>query len=293
MKKTVLIINPVAGRGKARRLENEIVRRLKINFPKLEIYRSQYTGHAREIAGRVKNDAGLIIAAGGDGTVHEVVNGMMGGASALAVIPIGSGNDFTKMLNLPREPAEAVEVICRNQRTKVDIGKAGDHYFPNGLGMGFDAWVVRESRRIKRLRGFSIYLYAVLKTVFLYNNHQVKLYINGHVEETEIYMIAVGNGRAMGGGFYLTPQASITDGKLDVCIIHGLKKREVFQNLVKAIKGNHTQMRQVSMERTDRLKMQCQQGIAVHADGELLGMDIHEMEITVLPAALEVIHQPS
>ena len=107
---------------------------------------------------KLKNKADVIIAAGGDGTVHEVVNGMLGGTAALAVIPIGSGNDFVKMLDLPKEPDEAIEVIRQNQRKKIDIGKINGNYFPNGVGIGFDAWVVREGKKVRHLRGFLIYL---------------------------------------------------------------------------------------------------------------------------------------
>ncbi len=224
--------------------------------------------------------------------MHEVVNGMMGGKAVLAVIPIGSGNDFVKMFNLPADVGQAVEIICRNNRMRIDVGKVGDVIFPNGLGIGFDAWVVRESLKVKRLRGFLIYLYSVLKTLFLYKNEPVTFSANGSVEEKKIFLIAVGNGVAMGGGFYLTPQAAIDDGKFDVCIIRALKKREALINLPKALNGSHTSIKQVQMLRTDKLKITSEKGIAVHADGELLGMNLKELDISILPNALEVIYNP-
>ena len=289
MKKYAMILNPSAGRGKGFRLEASIQQMVSRELGKVEIFRTEYSGHAQDIAHQLKDSCEVIIAAGGDGTINEVVNGMMGGKATLAVIPIGSGNDFTKMLQLPKEISQTIQVIKQNQRKKIDVGKVGDRYFPNGMGIGFDAWVVRESRKVHKLRGFLIYLYAVLKTVFLYKNSSVVLTVNGKSETKEIFLVAVGNGKAMGGGFFLTPQAEVDDGLLDVCIIRSLNKREVFLNLPKAISGKHIQLEQVQMFRVNNLRIQCEQGIAVHADGELLGMDLKDLEISILPASLEVI----
>ncbi len=288
-----LILNPAAGRGKGARLEEFLRNRLKEAFGEAAYFRTHHPNHAREIAQHIRDEYHVIIAAGGDGTVHEVVNGMVGGRASLAVIPIGSGNDFVKMLNLPLDPEAAIQVIRNNRRMKIDIGKVGEEYFPNGLGIGFDAWVVKESSKVKRLRGFLIYLYSVIKTIFIYRNEPVEFHANGEVRKKDIFLIAVGNGVAMGGGFYLTPDARINDGLFDVCIIHALKKREAFQNLPKAINGSHTSMGQVEMLRTDRLKIVSDKGIAAHADGELLGMELKELDISLQPAALEVIYHPT
>ncbi len=293
MKKYLLILNPMAGRGKGQRLYPQIERWLHAQLGEVDVQLTRYSGHARELAAQFRDAYDVLIAAGGDGTVHEVVNGMMGGKATLAVIPIGSGNDFVKMLHLPLEPQEAIRVIARNQRMKVDVGKVGDRYFPNGLGIGFDAWVVRESKKVKHLRGFLIYLYSVLKTTFLYRNQRVLLEVDGKRSEHDIFLIAVGNGKAMGGGFYLTPHANIQDGLFDVCIIHALTKKDIFLNLPKATKGEHLDMPQVEMFRTAQLKVSTPEGIAAHADGELLGMELKELDVSLLPAALEVIYQPS
>ncbi|UCF65492.1 MAG: diacylglycerol kinase family lipid kinase [bacterium] len=289
MEKYTMIINPSAGRGKGTRLEESIRKLVIQELGDMEIYNSEYPGHARKLAAELKEKCAVIVAVGGDGTINEVVNGMMGGKAALAVIPIGSGNDFTKMLRLPKDISYAIQVIKRNQRKRIDVGKVGDRYFPNGMGIGFDAWVVRESTKVHKLRGFLIYLYAVLKTVFLYKNSMVDVTIDGENQSKNIFLIAVGNGKAMGGGFYLTPEAEFDDGLLDVCIIRSLNKKEVFLNLPKAIKGNHMDLEQVTMLRVNNLHVHSELGIAAHADGELLGMDLKDLEISVIPSSLEVI----
>ena len=290
MMKVGLILNPCAGRGKAGNSKAEILS--EINFPdwELQVHETNARGHAQEIAANLKNAVDLILVAGGDGTANEVVNGMVGGSAALAVIPVGSGNDFVKMLKMPKSLKESVAVVRKNMRKKIDVGKVNNRYFPNGLGIGFDAWVVRESMKVTKLRGFAIYLYAVIKTVFSYKNEDVRLVIDGEDSNRTIFLVAIGNGIAMGGGFYLTPQANFDDGEFDICIIHALKIREVFRHLPKVLNGSHTVMQQVEMRKARKISLYSEKGIAAHVDGELLGMDLREINVSLLPKELEVIY---
>jgi YegS/Rv2252/BmrU family lipid kinase len=290
MEKYAIILNPNAGRGKAAKMENELLKMVSASIGSYDLFKTEYPNHAREIAASLKNDYSVIVAVGGDGTVHETVNGMMGGKAALAAIPLGSGNDFIKMLNLPKNLTGILEVIRRNKRKKVDIGKVGEQYFPNGVGIGFDALVTKESKEVKKLRGFLIYLYAVLKTIFAYRNEMITLSVNGKTEQREIFLIAVGNGKAEGGGFFLTPAAEFDDGLLDVCIIRALNKMEIFKYLPKALNGKHVHLEQVEMLRTKQLQILSENGITAHADGEMLGFDLKRIDISLIPLALEVIY---
>lgn len=289
MKKYAVIMNPAAGRGKGKKLQNSIVELLHEELGDIEVFQTEYPNHAQELARQLKDKNSMIIAVGGDGTINEVVNGMVRGKAALAVIPTGSGNDFTKMLNLPKDISAVIQTIKAGKRKKIDIGKVGDRYFPNGIGIGFDVWVVRESMKVSRLRGFLIYLYSVIKTVFLYKNQTITFTTDEESTLRDIFLIAIGNGKAMGGGFFLTPQAEVDDGQLDICIIRALSKREVLLNLPKAIHGKHTELEQVEMLRKNKVTIHSDEGIAVHADGELLGMEFKELEISLIPAALEVV----
>ena len=290
MEKYAIILNPNAGRGKAARMEKELLKMFSMSIGSYDLFRTEYPNHAREIAAGLKDDYSVIVAVGGDGTVHETVNGMLGGKAALTAIPLGSGNDFIKMLNLPKNIPGILEVIRRNKRKKIDVGKVGEQYFPNGVGIGFDALVTKESKEVKKLRGFLIYLYAVLKTIFAYRNEMITLSVNGKTEQREIFLIAVGNGKAEGGGFFLTPAAEIDDGLLDVCIIRALNKKEIFKYLPKALNGKHVNLEQVEMLRTNKLQILSENGITAHADGEMLGFDLKRIDISLLPLALEVIY---
>jgi YegS/Rv2252/BmrU family lipid kinase len=277
-----LILNPAAGRGTAGKSEAELAKELKDQLGD--------RGHATQIANELKNENAVIITAGGDGTIYETVNGLVGGACTLGIIPIGSGNDFIKMLKLPLDIRSAIEVIKRRNTMIIDIGTVGEGYFTNGLGMGFDAEVVIETQKVKRLRGFFIYLYSVFRTLTHYKNRIVTISIDGKTETREVFMISVGNGECFGGGFYLTPGAEINDGILDLCIFRGLSRKEVLMHLPKALSGKHIHLPQVECLRAKNIIVEAAEGIPVHADGELLSSNLTRVEVGVLHGALNVIH---
>lgn len=285
-----IIFNPAAGRGDSRKAEQDLIRLCRQTFRQYHFHRTQQRGEATEIANSLKDKGAVLIAAGGDGTVHEVVNGMMGSEAVLGIIPLGSGNDFVKMLNIPHDLNASIEIIRRQKIKKVDVGKVNGRYFPNGLGMGFDAIVVMETAKGKFARGFFIYLFSVFRALRRYRNQSITLHLNGSIETRSIFMINVGNGRVLGGGFRLTPNARIDDGMLDVCIFSALTKREVLRNLPKGISGKHVHLPQVEMHQTETMLVEAELGIPVHCDGELLATDLERIEIQLLPQSLRVIH---
>lgn len=287
---THLILNPAAGRGMVRRVESGLLKAVGEQLGDVKLHRTESHGHATQIAKTLKQENSLVIIAGGDGTIYETVNGLVGGNCTLGIIPIGSGNDFVKMLTLPLEYEKAIEVIKLGRTMAMDLGKVGDSYFANGLGMGFDADVVIESRKVKKLRGSMIYLYSVLKTLSHYRNRVITLSVDGKKENRKVFMINVGNGEYLGGGFYLTPGAKIDDGILDVSIIQALSFGEVLMHLPKAMKGRHILLPQVQFFRARELVIESADGIPVHADGELLSTNFKRIEISIVPGALKVIH---
>lgn len=285
-----LLTNPAAGRGRAAGREERIVAAARRLLREVIHYRSNSPGDLRQYAEGLKNSGARIIVAGGDGSIHEVVNGLAGGNSTLGFVPVGSGNDFVKMLNIPVDVEKALQVIVAGNHRRVDVGKIGDRYFLNGVGIGFDAQVVIESQTVRHLRGIGIYLMSVLKTLRKYRNYPVILSLSDRQIEREIFMITVGNGQCQGGGFYLTPHAQVDDGQLDVCIFEALNRRQVLKNLPKAIKGRHVLLPQVEYRQTRKVTVHSTVPIPVHADGELLSKGMEEIEIEVVPAMLNVYH---
>ncbi len=259
-------------------------------FPGINVYRTDRPGAATRFAAEIKQNSDVVIAAGGDGTINEVLNGLIGGGGVLGIIPIGSGNDFVKMLNLPRDYEKALRIIQQHNTMRIDVGKVDGRYFLNGLGIGFDAYVVIESQKVKWLRGFVMYLFAILKTLKHYHNMSVNLKLDGREEQREIFMITVGNGKSLGGGFFLTPRAKLDDGVFDICIFRALTTPEVLKNLPKALHGKHLFLPQVEYFQARELSVSSPDWLPMHIDGELMPTNIQQVSVEVVPRAIEVIH---
>ena len=283
------VVNPTAARGKCAREAKHVEELCRIKNLDYDMTFTEKPGHAIEIARAATKDFKYVIAVGGDGTVHETVNGLMGGQSVFGLIPIGSGNDFARALHIPQKISDALDTILTGKSIKIDIGKAEDRYFPNGLGVGFDAWVVETGKKVTKLRGNAIYLYSVLKTIYNYEPPVMRLKYNDVVSEEKIFMLTAGNGISLGGGFKLTPDAKMDDGLLDLNIISDLTKVQIYQNLLSVYSGSHTKMPQVTTARTTQLSIDSEQGFAVHLDGELMSLNMKSLNISIIPKALNVI----
>ena len=283
------IVNPVAARGRcseAAQIVEEICRQREMDF---DIVYTDRPKQAIELAAQARNNFECVVAVGGDGTINEVMNGLVGGKTSLGIVPVGTGNDLIRAIPVPVNIEEAIDCLIAFQTKKIDIGKAWNRYFCNGLGIGFDAWVVKSTLSVKKLRGTAIYLYSVLKTIRTYEPPLVRLRYNDVDRSERFYLITVGNGISLGGGFKLTPMAVIDDGLFDLTIIRDLKKREVIHNLVSVFSGKHIYLEQVTTDRTTALTLESEPGFAAHADGELLSLNIHSMKVQILPGAIDVV----
>lgn len=311
MKQSLVILNPYSGRGNGVRSESIIVGALKDARFDFDLVRTEGPGHAAELA-RSAVAAGFdnIVAAGGDGTVSEVVNGMMqvrgerSPVGVLGVLPIGSGNDFASMVGVPLPIDEAVRCLVGRRTRIVDIGTAtiSDgkselyRYFDNNLGVGLEAAVTLEAVKIRRLRGSLLYATAAVKALLRHRSPRMRLHwtaLDGSSGEHDhrTLLISVGNSRRNGGGFHLTPDAMLDDKSLDVAVARDVSRPEVLALLPLALFGKHTGHRAVTMLRVDSLRIAVPEGAPVQLDGELVTDRAVEVQIGVLPHHLEVIVQ--
>lgn len=287
-----IIVNPVAGRGRGARLLPRI-HELLAGW-RYDLVLTRFRRHATELAAAAA-DSGydVVVAVGGDGTTLEVLNGLAGRETALAVLPIGSGNDFVKPLGIPTDLEAAVRLLRQGRLHAIDLGRAGDTYFGNMLGMGFDARVAIETYRLPRLRGFALYLAALWRTVWRYRAPHLRIECDGQVREGRFLMANVANGRCQGANFWLTPTAQMDDGYFDLCLIAAMPIPLFFYHLPKVFRGKHTRLREVTMLQARRVSVRADTPIAVHADGEILAEATTALQVEIVPRALRVLCRPA
>lgn len=247
-----------------------------------------------------------VVAVGGDGVIHEVANGLMrragdGLSIPLGIVPVGSGNDFIKMLALPtHQPAAAVRHLLQATPRPVDIGRVTHHqsgggpsgvwYFTNGVGVGFDAQVATHARGIKRLRGVAIYAWAVVKTLRDLRSPKIRVVVDGEeIANHPLILTTVSNGPCHGGNFWLCPGALIDDGKLDILVADARPLTGVLGLLPRVMFGKHLSQRGVYLRRGSSVRVESEERLPIHADGEIVADWVTELTIDVLPGRLLVL----
>ena len=294
MTRRLAIVNPAAGRGRVRREWPRLAKRLREAGVAFEVAETKAPGEAERIAAQA-NSFDAVIAVGGDGTVHEVANGLLraGGGAALGVLPLGSGDDFVKML-----PArDSVERIAQGVPRPWDAGRirAGKsdatRYFANGMDIGFGAHASRNTRRVPQfLTGLGIYLGALALTLLRYPTLEIRLQLDGgEAFSQRTAMTAVMNGRSFGGSFRVCPEARADDGELDLLIAGGVGRLAILGLVPRIMRGTHAGDPRLKLARARRVLIESDAPLLVEADGEIVFEDAQRLEIEVLPGALRVL----
>jgi YegS/Rv2252/BmrU family lipid kinase len=298
-------VNPISGRGHGERSIPEIEEHFKSAGLDFELKRTEYRGHALELA---RDTAGydVIVSAGGDGTANEVLNGILLAdhtrhvQPSMAIIPVGRGNDLAYSMGIPATVSEACQCVTNNLHRAIDVGRVyGENfpdgrYFANGVGVGFDAVVGFESLKLKLLTGFASYIVAALKTTLLYfNAPELKLVAPEGDYVDHYLMVSIMNGIRMGGGFYMAPESNPEDGKFDLCVVRQVHRRELLPLVNKFTKGTQKGDPAVTFIRTNHLEIHALQGsIPAHADGETICEKGDSIRIELHPKKLDMIYQP-
>jgi diacylglycerol kinase (ATP) len=298
--KIKLILNPICNHGRSQ--QNAADLRPLLAGLEADWGGTEYPGHAIELA-RQAGEQGhdLVIALGGDGTVHEVINGLMQvppeKRPALGIVPLGSGNDFAHILGLHIEPALALRAALEGTLHPLDMASVCDEngrleYFNNTLGIGFDAVVNYYTRQITRIHGFMMYFVALIRTIFRHFE-TVDLHVETDRETWDLntLMLAVGNGPREGGGFLVTPDARLDDGILNYVTIHKISRLLMLRLVPEVMKGTHGRFKVVRMGTCRKMNVSGAKPLVVHCDGEVyagLGTDIRKLAIEILPAALQL-----
>jgi YegS/Rv2252/BmrU family lipid kinase len=296
--KIKLILNPTANHGRSLQRAADL-RPLMANH-NADWSGTEYPGHATELARQAGQEGyDLVVAVGGDGTVHEAVNGLMQvppeSRPALGIVPLGSGNDFAHILGIPADPGEALLSAINGQPHFLDVGSVRDEndrleYFNNTIGMGFDSVVNLYTRKITAIHGFLMYFIALIMTIFR-NFDPIDLHVETDQESWELcsLMLAIGNGPREGGGFIITPDAKLDDGILNYVTIQKISRLMMLRLVPEVMRGTHGRFKQVRMGTCRRMTVTSQQPLYVHCDGEIFagfGTDVRKLAIQILPNSI-------
>jgi len=288
-----VVLNPVAGRGAAARALDPIAREFHRQGWAVHVERTEGPGHATELAARAAG-AGVtrVVAVGGDGTVHEVANGLLrhGSDVTLGVVPIGSGNDFAKLVGVYRHsPVRAVRRLVTARTATFDAGRVGDEYFVNSMGFGFGPAVVRVRNAMPGLSGFASYFVPVIRAFAGFRPPRLEIRAAGFSETGYMMMVEVCNGTTAGGSYRFAPDAQPADGRLDVCLVRRVSLPRFLLAVPRVMRGTHAGMREIALFQTREVTIRSLDGpLLLHLDGELREPAASQCTVRVAPARLKV-----
>jgi YegS/Rv2252/BmrU family lipid kinase len=284
-----VIVNPNAGKRKGEKDWLEIAAQLTAAGIQFTNVFTEHRGHAVVLTRKyIENGYRNIIIVGGDGTLNEVVNGMFTQAHVptnkitLAMIPVGTGNDWCRMFNIPGDYKQAIKLITKNKVFTQDTGNIKyistdgneiSRYFINMAGMGFDALVAKKTNKQKDLgKGNPMsYVVNILSSLFLYTNTKVTILLDGEKVISDIFSMSVGICQYNGGGMKQAPGALPDDGLFDLTLIKPIGKFKIMRNIIKLFDGSFTKLPEVTTYRSSKIIIHSDPPMFLEADGESLG----------------------
>lgn len=285
----LFIVNPVAGKGKAKTLVPIIEDVCRTGHMEYIIkYTCSPEDGARIAAWGAGEGFERIVAVGGDGTVNDALNGIVGTNAALGVIPGGSGNDFIRSINSNNEIKKIIEDNMYGKIVKCDLGICNGKYFINVASSGFDAQVVMETQKAKKIFSGSIaYIAGVVKTIFMYKGKKISIRIDDNIFEENTLLVAVANGKYYGGGMLPAPDAEIDDGNFDICHIKQVGKVKLLVLFPKFMKGKHADIKEVSMHKGRKISIGANENLPVNLDGETFYS--RQIDFEIVPKGINII----
>lgn len=289
--KHLFIVNPKAGKGKA----GQVVEMIHEIFSLLdEEYIIEYTkgiGHATELAKEYsKKGIYRVYSVGGDGTLNEVLNGIVKSQCSLAVIPSGTGNDFIKSFCHIKNLKDIITATVHGEERYIDLVKANDRYFLNIASLGIDADVAYNATRYKKLpliSGITAYLLGLINTLISFKSKEIEVIIDDISFKEKTILLAVANGRYYGGGMLPAPEAKIDDGILDICLVRHLSKFKILRVFPKLIKGTHGDIAEVSFHKGSNIHIISKKDFRFNIDGEIL--TVNQVLFKLIPRGIRIV----
>ena len=290
-----IIANPVSGRGRARRTGERVADLLHERGVYVDLMMSGAPGDCERLAREaLARGVRQVAACGGDGTVHEVVNGLANSDAVLGIVPCGRGNDLVRALGLSSDVEDVVNTLVHGVDRAIDLGKVGDRFFATVASLGFDTAVAQRMQnqgtgfltRALKVGGTVSYGLTVLRTLVGYRSSLVRLRGDFGVFEGRILLAATANAPFYGSGVKIAPDAMVDDGVLDVCIVADVSRWTVLRMFLSAYSGAHVGHSAVRVVQTRTLQIESDDPLWIFADGE--PMCEIPAKIEVVPGALKV-----
>lgn len=290
MPRVIVVFNPAADRGRAAQHEEHVVRALKATGCQPVLWKTERPGDAVDLARRaLKEGADAILAAGGDGTAHEVGQALVGTKVPLGILPIGSGNDYIRVLGIPKDLGVAAQIAARTKSVPLDVAEACGRFALNSMGMGIEGQIAWDYKNMRVLKGEIGYLYATLWEVVAFRSFRAEVKGDGWSFSGRLLSVSLMNGPYAGGGFHLAPFAQVDDGKIDATIIGNYPRLARFFILPKTRDGSYVRLKRVKAHKASQVVVQADRALPVHMDGELLPERQSRLEVTIRPKALHVL----
>lgn len=287
-RRIIFIVNPISGTQGKKAILKWIDERLDRTLYEYEVVKTEYAGHATEIAANaVKEGIDIVVAIGGDGTINETARSLIHSNTALGIIPCGSGNGLARHLRIPMDPKAAIDILNENYQIQMDYGKINNIPFFCTCGVGFDAFVSLKFADSGK-RGLLTYLENTLHESLTYQPETYEIENEEGTVRHKAFLIACGNASQYGNNAYITPQASLTDGLMDVTILEPFTVLDVpslsFQLFNKTIDQNS----RIKTMRAKKIKIHRNKPGVFHYDGDPI-MGNEDLEVEIVPHGLNVI----
>jgi diacylglycerol kinase (ATP) len=296
-----VIVNPAAGKNTTYRRWPGIRSLLKTSGLSFDYQFTEARGHGIELAKEAaSNGYRYLVSVGGDGTVHEVANGILQTENSsntdLGIVSTGTGSDLARSIGVSRDYRRACSNLINFKSATVDAGLVEyrqnglkkERYFVNSAGIGFDATVVEATERLPKYFGGTVpYIVGLLRSFLGYRNKPVILRLGNKAKKACVLSIVVANGRYFGGGMHIAPEARLDDGLLDIIVVGNIGKLELLKTFPRVYKGTHMTHPKISHMKAAQIAIESDQKFLLHADGELLGEG--PVSFSLVPACLKLV----
>lgn len=287
----LFIVNPAAGKGNALKAVPAIKKLFESIDKHCIVEITQKPGHATELVrSYVCKENYRVYSVGGDGTLNEVLNGAVGSKSSLAAIPCGSGNDFIRTILGNSDFENILERTVEGTELPIDIARANGKFFINIASLGFDAEVVYNTIKLKKLplvTGSMAYILGILVTALRSRSYSLRMEIDSKKSEGLFTLAAIANGRYYGGGMLPAPDAKVNDGFFDLCLVKKISRLKILRLFPLYMKGAHGKLSEVSFIKGRHIHIECSKGVTLNLDGEV--ERVKQATFEIIPSGIDFV----